>query len=178
MDKTSGCGARRALNARERSGDATSGDERRRAATRRGKSEAGRARQERSPSARLLLGKRHNSTKDHARERQESCCRLTDLPVSAKLDGKKDPSAAPAPDIATRSVPRSSSGPDPMVSVRQWPLVASANAAAPRRPPLPLVTVGIELETDSPDTKYFMLTASGDVERARDVERSYFWSSI
>ena len=65
-----------------------------------------------------------------------------------------------------------------MVSVRQWPLVASANAAAPRRPPLPLVTVGIELETDSPDTKYFMLTASGDVERARDVERSYFWSSI
>ena len=93
-------------------------------------------------------------------------------------DGKKDPSAAPAPDIATRSVPRSSSGPDPMVSVRQWPLVASANAAAPRRPPLPLVTVGIELETDSPDTKYFMLTASGDVERARDVERSYFWSSI
>ena len=26
MDKTSGCGARRALNARERSGDATSGD--------------------------------------------------------------------------------------------------------------------------------------------------------
>ena len=53
-----------------------------------------------------------------------------------------------------------------MVSVRQWPLVASANAAAPRRPPLPLVTVGIELETDSPDTKYFMLTASGDVERA------------
>ena len=30
MDKTSGCGARRALNARERSGDATSGDERRR----------------------------------------------------------------------------------------------------------------------------------------------------
>ena len=50
-----------------------------------------------------------------------------------------------------------------MVSVRQWPLVASANAAAPRRPPLPLVTVGIELETDTPDTKYFMLTASGDV---------------
>ena len=30
MDKTSGCGARRALNARERSGDATSSDERRR----------------------------------------------------------------------------------------------------------------------------------------------------
>ena len=30
MDETSGCGARRALNARERSGDATSSDERRR----------------------------------------------------------------------------------------------------------------------------------------------------
>ena len=45
MDKTSGCGARRALNARERSGDATSGDERRRGEARakpveRGKSEA------------------------------------------------------------------------------------------------------------------------------------------
>ena len=50
-----------------------------------------------------------------------------------------------------------------MVSVRQWPLVASANAAAPRRPPLPLVTVGIELETDTSDTKYFKLTASDDV---------------
>ena len=50
-----------------------------------------------------------------------------------------------------------------MVPVRQWPLVAAANAAAPRRPPLPLVTVGIELETDTSDTKYFMLTASGDV---------------
>ena len=45
MDETSGCGARRALNARERSGDATSGDERRRGEARakpveRGKSEA------------------------------------------------------------------------------------------------------------------------------------------
>ena len=45
MDETSGCGARRALNARERSGDATSGDERRRDEARakpveRGKSEA------------------------------------------------------------------------------------------------------------------------------------------
>ena len=58
-----------------------------------------------------------------------------------------------------------------MVPVRQWPLVAAANAAAPRRPPLPLVTVGIELETDTPDTKYFMLTASGDVERAREERR-------
>ena len=45
MDETSGCGARRELNARERSGDATSGDERRRGEARakpveRGKSEA------------------------------------------------------------------------------------------------------------------------------------------
>ena len=45
MDETSRCGARRALNARERSGDATSGDERRRGEARakpveRGKSEA------------------------------------------------------------------------------------------------------------------------------------------
>ena len=45
MDETSGCGVRRALNARERSGDATSGDERRRGEARakpveRGKSEA------------------------------------------------------------------------------------------------------------------------------------------
>ena len=45
MDETSGCGARRALNARERSGDTTSGDERRRDEARakpveRGKSEA------------------------------------------------------------------------------------------------------------------------------------------
>ena len=45
MDETSRCGARRALNARERSGDATSGDERRRDEARakpveRGKSEA------------------------------------------------------------------------------------------------------------------------------------------
>jgi len=29
----------------------------------------------------------------------------------------------------------------------------------------------IELETDTPDTKYFMLTASGDVERAREERR-------
>ena len=27
------------------------------------------------------------------------------------------------------------------------------------------------LETDTPDTKYFMLTASGDVERAREERR-------
>ena len=45
MDETSRCGERRALNARERSGDATSGDERRRGEARakpveRGKSEA------------------------------------------------------------------------------------------------------------------------------------------
>ena len=50
-----------------------------------------------------------------------------------------------------------------MVPVTAPPAVAAANAAAPHRPPLPLVTVGIELETDTPETKYFMLTASGDV---------------
>ena len=50
MDETSGCGARRALNARERSGDATSGDERRRGEARAKPVERG----ERSPSARLL----------------------------------------------------------------------------------------------------------------------------
>ena len=50
MDETSGCGARRALNARERSGDATSGD-----AT---------ARRERSPSARLLIQERQCATTD------------------------------------------------------------------------------------------------------------------
>ena len=52
-----------------------------------------------------------------------------------------------------------------MVPVTAPPVrpVAAANAAAPHRPPLPLVTVGIELETDTPETKYFMLTASGDV---------------
>ena len=84
MDETSGCGARRALNARERSGDATSGDERRRDEARakpveRGKSEA----QVRDFCS---LEKRHFSPRPSARERQESCCRLTDLPVSAKLD--------------------------------------------------------------------------------------------
>ena len=64
MDETSGCGARRALNARERSGDATSSDERRRDERRRD-SEA-RAK----PSARLLLEKRHFSPPPSARERQ------------------------------------------------------------------------------------------------------------
>ena len=84
MDETSGCGARRELNARERSGDATSGDERRRGEARakpveRGKSEA----QVRDFGS---LEKRHFSPRPSARERQEPCCRLTDLPVSAKLD--------------------------------------------------------------------------------------------
>ena len=52
MDETSGCGERRALNARERSGDATSGDERRRDERRRdGEASPAAA----SPSARGLL---------------------------------------------------------------------------------------------------------------------------
>ena len=50
MDETSGCDARRALNARERSGDATSGDERRRD----GEASPAAA----SPSARVLLAQR------------------------------------------------------------------------------------------------------------------------
>ena len=50
MDETSRCGERRALNARERSGDATSGDERRRD----GEASPAAA----SPSARVLLAQR------------------------------------------------------------------------------------------------------------------------
>jgi len=74
MDETSRCGERRALNARERSGDATSGDERRRDERRRdGEASPAAA----SPSARVLLAQR---------ALKRSCCRLTDLPVSAKLD--------------------------------------------------------------------------------------------
>ena len=72
MNETSRCGERRALNARERSGDATSGDERRRDERRRDG--------EASPDT---ASAREDTS---ARERQESCCRLTDLPVSAKLD--------------------------------------------------------------------------------------------
>ena len=83
MDETSRCGERRALNARERSGDATSGDERRRDERRRdGEASPAAA----SPSARVLLAQRALGEDTSARERQESCCRLTDLPVSAKLD--------------------------------------------------------------------------------------------
>ena len=51
MDETSGCGARRALNARERSGDVTSSDERRRDERRRAATSGDAERQERSRSS-------------------------------------------------------------------------------------------------------------------------------
>ena len=93
MNETSRCGERRALNARERSGDATSGDERRRGEARakpveRGKSEA----QVRDFS--LLLGKRHPSTKDQVLEKGRS--RAAGLPTYQFLRSSTSARAARA----------------------------------------------------------------------------------
>ena len=114
MDKTSGCGARRALNAREWSGDATSGD-----------ATSGEARAK--PSARLLLDeKRHFSPRPSARERQESCCRLTDLPVSGTH-------AASEPLPATCCAG----------GVLDEPVMCHLNARPRERDPIPIANAGV-----------------------------------
>ena len=40
-----------------------------------------------------------------------------------------------------------------------------ANAAAPRRPPCPLVAAGIRIDTDTQDTTFYRLLSSSDIDK-------------
>ena len=111
-----GCGARRALNAREWSGDATSGDATSGDATTSGDAKRGES------EAQV----RDFSPRPSARQRQESCCRLTDLPVSGTH-------AASEPLPATCCAG----------GVLDEPVMCHLNARPRERDPIPIANAGV-----------------------------------